>query len=224
VDGTYYGFYSVSETWDEQLLRRELPDDRHGNLYEGNVSDFTPGETDTFQVDETDERAPVTADIEEVTNALAAAPDDQWFTTLSSYFDIDELTTFWAVETTIGNPDGYTMFGNNYMAYHGKDAWMMFPWGSDQAFEWAIPVHEWSKYGGDLIRRCGEDADCAALMDEKWAAVVAEWRTGALAAEAKATADLVRPECAGDPRKDVPCDQDKALTFIGIRADSMDGW
>jgi hypothetical protein len=66
--------------------------------------------------------------------AAAADADKQW-QVIQDNFDIDEMATFFAVNTALSHWDG---FFNNYYTYHDPrtNKWQMYPWDHDQT--WGI--------------------------------------------------------------------------------------
>ncbi len=221
VDGSYFGLYSVVETMDEQLLKRAFPGDNNGNLYEANVSDFVRGKTDHFELEETDGLYVPYDDIDAVIATLEATSDADYLTTLRALFDLDTFLEMMAIELATANVDGYAMFANNYMAYHGEDRWHVMPWGHDQCFDWDRDVRDYSSVDGVLLRRCVDVPACLALLDTKMLALMDDWESGELATLVDATAALIQADCAADPRAELPCDPAKVAWFVEQRPRSV---
>lgn len=221
VDDTYFGLYSVVETMDEQLLKHVFPKDNNGNLYEANVSDFVRGKTDHFELEESDGLYVPYEDIDAVITTLEATSDASYLATLKRLFDLDTFLEMMAIELATANVDGYAMFANNYMAYHGEDRWHLMPWGHDQCFDWDRDVRDYSSVDGVLLRRCVDTPECLALLDAKMLDLMADWESGELAAFVDATAALILADCSADPRKELPCDTAKVAWFVAQRPTSV---
>jgi hypothetical protein len=217
VDGVDYGLHGVVETMDEQFLKRALTHDTHGNLYEANVSDFATGRTDHFEIEETDGLYEPYVDIDEAIAAIEAAPPEQYLATLASIFDLDQLMRMWAIEIVTTNVDGYAWFANNYMAYHGKNAWHILPWGNDQCLEWYRDVGDYSRFGGRLVIRCGETPDCHAMLDQAMLDLVDDWQSSDIVRMVTAETALIQGDCDRDPRAELPCDTAHVLRFVQER-------
>ncbi len=221
VDDTYYGLYGVVETMDEQFLRRALPDDNNGNLYEANVSDFVSGKTRHFDLEEEDGLYVPYEDIDAAIALLEATPPEDYVATLRGLFHFDLLLELFAIELVTANVDGYTMFANNYMAYHGEEAWYLLPWGHDQCFEWYRDVHDYSRLDGRLVTRCVETPDCLALLDARMLDLVADWEQGAFLDMVTATTALIEADCVADPRAELACDVAHVTRFVQDRPASI---
>jgi hypothetical protein len=217
LNGTYYGLYGVTETADEQLLKHAFPHDTHGNLYEANVSDLTNGKTDHFELEETDGLYEPLGDLHGIIDRFDAAPPDQYTSTLASIFDLPELLKMWAIELVTTNPDGYAMNANNYMLYHGEDAWHMFPWGHDQCFIWYRDVRDTSKLEGTLLLRCMAAPDCNERLDAAMLDLLPDWESGELATVVANTTALIQGDCESDPRAELACDTADVARFVATR-------
>ncbi len=125
AQGIDLGIYVNVEPVKRRFLRRAFDDD-NGDLYEGTLSDFRPGWTDTFEADtsSTDpERAPI--------HALTEALQDG--SPLDAVLDLEAFHRFWAMEVLIAHWDGYAGNRNNYFVYRpeGDEQLQFVPWGID---------------------------------------------------------------------------------------------
>jgi hypothetical protein len=133
LNGEDLGIFSNVEAIKRPMLRRWFEDDT-GNLYEGVVSDFRDGWTDTFEL-KGDDPLPDRGDLDTVGPALAL-PDDQVMDALDAVVDVDAYLTFWAAEVLVNHWDGYAGNTNNFFVYHDptSDTFRFIPWGPDATF------------------------------------------------------------------------------------------
>jgi CotH kinase protein len=133
VNGVDLGTYSHVEDVTKSMLARHF-ENNDGNLYEGQLSDFTPATAAHLEMETNDETNDA-SDVQALIAALATS-DDQLVATLGRVVDLDEFFDFWAMETLLGHWDGYASNANNYFAYHDptSDKFFFIPWGTDQAF------------------------------------------------------------------------------------------
>jgi hypothetical protein len=138
VNGEHLGIYSHVEDIGKPMLRRWFDDDA-GNLYEGVLSDFRPGWTDTFEL-KTNEAEADRSDLARVVTALEAS-DEEVVAALDAVVDLDAFYTFWAIESLVNHWDGYNGNLNNFHVYHDptSDKMRFIPWGVDAAFGIANP-------------------------------------------------------------------------------------
>ncbi|MCA9541876.1 MAG: CotH kinase family protein, partial [Myxococcales bacterium] len=134
VNGVDLGVYAHVEAVKKPFLRAHFNDDE-GWLYEGNLSDFRDGWTDTFE-QKTREDVPYRAPLDRVVAALDA-PDETLFAALDAVLDLDAFFTFWATEVLIAHWDGYAGDLNNFLVYADAETERLrfIPWGPDAAFE-----------------------------------------------------------------------------------------
>lgn len=217
VDGTYFGLYGVVETADEQFVNRVFPEDNNGNLYEANVSDFYTWKTDHFELEETDDILPAYEDLYEVIAKIDAASVEDYTRVLGEIFDLDLLMRMWAIELVTTNVDGYAMFANNYLLYHGEEKWYMLPWGHDQCLEWYRDVDDFSEIEGRLLLRCREAPECDAMLNQAMLDLVDDWETSEMLAFTEAATALVDPLCVADPRAEKVCDTEHVARFVRDR-------
>ena len=132
VNGKNHGLYVHVEEIKKPFLARHFAS-TGGNVYEGNVSDFTPDFRGTFEK-KTNEDADDWSDIDAVTAALADPSDAGW-EALAAIVDLDRFLTFWATEVLVGHWDGYAGDRNNFWFYREPGGRFVFiPWGVDDTF------------------------------------------------------------------------------------------
>ncbi len=136
------GIYVNVEPVKKDFLRRTY-DDEDGDLYEGTLSDFRDGWTETFEP-KTADTDPSRAPIHAVVEALDSS-DDQLEAALEPHLDLDSFLTFWAMEVLVAHLDGYAGNTNNYFVYRDPttDRLTFIPWGIDATF------HDWEVWGFD---------------------------------------------------------------------------
>ena len=129
VNGDYLGLYVNVEQVEHYTIPRMFEDD-DGNLYEGEISDFTPKYRNTFEK-ETNSKEDDWADIDAAVAALENGDDRA----LAEIFDLPQFLVFWAVEVLIGSNDGYSGNRNNFFIYRESGGRFMFIlWGQDDVF------------------------------------------------------------------------------------------
>jgi len=138
VNGVDLGTYSNVEPIDERMLARHFADPE-GNLYEGQVSDFTRAELERVEL-KTNRKKNDRSDLLALTEALEVG-DAELLGRLAPLLDIDRFRDFWAMELLTGHWDGYANNANNYLAYHDPQSgrFHLLPWGTDSTFESANP-------------------------------------------------------------------------------------
>ena len=132
VNGKNLGLYVHVEEIKKPFLARHFAN-VDGNVYEGNVSDFTPEFRGTFEK-KNNEDADDWSDIDAVVAALADPSEAGW-EALAAIVDLDRFLTFWATEVLVGHWDGYAGDRNNYWFYREPGGRFVFiPWGVDDTF------------------------------------------------------------------------------------------
>ena len=132
VNGKDLGLYVHVEEIKAPFLSRHF-DSADGNLYEGNVSDFTPTYRGTIEK-KNNEDANDWSDIDAVVAALQDR-SDAGLESLSEIVDLDRFLSFWATEVLVGHWDGYAGDRNNYRFYREPGGRFVFiPWGTDDTF------------------------------------------------------------------------------------------
>ena len=133
VNGEYLGVYSHVESVRKDFLKRHFTK-ASGNLYEGQISDFTEKASGTFE-GKTNENKNDRSDLLKAIKALAV-PDDQLLDAVGKVLDLDGFYRYWAMECLIGFNDGYTGNQNNFFIYNdpGSGRFKFIPWGADGVF------------------------------------------------------------------------------------------
>ncbi len=134
VNGNNLGVYTHVESIKKPFLERVF-DDKSGNLYEAQVSDFGQHLNDSFQL-KTNKTLNDRSDLQAVADALDMEDDADFLTTIDSLIALDEFISYWAIDTLIGNWDSATGNANNYYIYHNPadQKFHFIPWGLDAAF------------------------------------------------------------------------------------------
>ncbi len=136
VNGNNLGIYSNVESIKKPFLARYFEDDT-GNLYEGQLADFTPELVSNFEFKTTDESPtePDRSDLDRIVSALQVE-DSQLVTELEQVIDLDAFMTFWAMEVLVDHWDGYNGNRNNFYIYNDPATGLFhfIPWGTDAAF------------------------------------------------------------------------------------------
>ena len=132
------GVYVHVEPLKKDFLRWAFDGDDDGDLYEGTLSDFRAGWTNTFEPD-TNDTDPSGAPILAVTSALELDDDDAMLEALGQVLDLDHFYRFWAMEVLIGHVDGFSGNTNNYYVYRPESSGKLvfLPWGIDSIF-WQV--------------------------------------------------------------------------------------
>ena len=133
VNGEYLGVYSHVESVRKDFLKRHFTK-ASGNLYEGQISDFTEKAVGTFDA-KTNAKKNDRNDLLKATKALAV-PDEQLFDAVGKVVNLDDFYRYWAMEGLIGFNDGYSGNQNNFFIYHDPESgrFKFIPWGADGVF------------------------------------------------------------------------------------------
>lgn len=128
LNGRDLGFYVLAEAINKSFLKREFGS-AAGNLYEGETKDVDQKleQENGDDKSQSDLRALVTA---------AKSPAKDRMQKLGTLLDVDEFTSFLAMEMLTGGINGYTFMRNNYRVYHHPktDKLMFLPHGLDATF------------------------------------------------------------------------------------------
>ena len=137
VNGDDLGLYVQVESIRRPYWAHHVGDDS-GNHYEGTLSDFRQGWTDTFEAK--DNNSDDRSDLQAVVDALAA-PDDRLLDTLGEVLDLDAFYSYWAIEVLTGHWDGYASATNNFHVYNDPSSgkFLFAPWGIDALFDYQQP-------------------------------------------------------------------------------------
>jgi len=128
LNGRDLGFYVLVEAMNKSFLKRELGNGG-GNLYEGETKDIDQklDQENGDDLSQNDLKALVTA---------ARATASERLSKLQAVLDVDQFTSFLAMEMLTADIDGYTFKRNNYRVYHHPktDKLMFLPHGLDATF------------------------------------------------------------------------------------------
>jgi len=129
------GIYVNVEPLKKDFLDWAFDGDDDGDLYEGTLSDFRAGWTNTFEAD-TNSTDPARLPILQVTAALEIVDDDAMLDALDEVLDVDAFMRFWAMEVLVAHVDGYAGNTNNFYIYkpENSDQLVFLPWGIDAIF------------------------------------------------------------------------------------------
>jgi len=223
VNGADAGLYVNVEAIDKELLRRFYDDDE-GNLYEGTLSDFRDGWTNTFEK-KTNEDDPDRSDLERVTSALAA-PDAELAAALDQTIDLDEFLSFWATEVVILHADGYSGNTNNFLVYHDPttDRFAFLPWGTDYVMRTnpfqsaALPTSVMAT--GAIAWRLYGDAFTRGMYEQRLREVLdTAWNESALLADIDRMEALITPVADPDGSAGLAAEIEVVREFVrGRRA------
>jgi hypothetical protein len=138
VNGEDLGIYSHVESIKKPFLARHFRDNT-GNLYEGQLADFTPELVSRFER-KTNKGDHDRSDLDRVVQALTAE-DADLLAALEQVMDVDGFLTFWAMEVLTGHWDGYDSNRNNFYFYFDPETGLVhfIPWGTDGAFNEGNP-------------------------------------------------------------------------------------
>ena len=133
VNGEYLGVYSHVESVRKDFLKRHFTK-ASGNLYEGQISDFTEKAAGTFDA-KTRAKTNDRNDLLKATKALAV-PDEQLFDAVGKVINLNDFYRYWAMEGLIGFNDGYSGNQNNFFIYNDPQSgrFKFIPWGADGVF------------------------------------------------------------------------------------------
>ncbi len=201
--GDPLGVYVNLEPPKKIMLRNVFGED-DGDFYEGTLSDFRAGWTETFEAD-TDESDASLGPVYALTAALEIADEDAMLDAVGALVDLPEFYRFWAMEVLIGHLDGYAGNTNNFYVYFPADGGpgSFVPWGIDSTFilydDGTLSTLGVVMANSQLTRRlwqtdAGRDGYLAAL-DDLFATV---WDEDAILAEIDRMAALVEPHALPD--------------------------
>ena len=133
VNGEYLGVYSHVESVRKDFLKRHFTK-ASGNLYEGQISDFTEKAAGTFDA-KINAKKNDRNDLLKATKALAV-PDEQLFDAVGKVINLNDFYRYWAMEGLIGFNDGYSGNQNNFFIYNDPQSgrFKFIPWGADGVF------------------------------------------------------------------------------------------
>lgn len=208
-----YGFYTVVEKKDDQLIKAWWTD-HTGSLYESSSEhwpcDLDDPTCDCFELDEdgsTDDRT----DLEALCLAAIEPDDTLWLETVSALVPWGAFTGFAATEILIGAHDHYAGFSGNYYLYHEPSVgeWSFIPSSMNNQFgssRTAAPTcvaedYTLSDYQhGLLADRCWGDEACTVLLYDALRDAAAHLEDSALHEDIVAVEALIAPYVGADPR------------------------
>jgi hypothetical protein len=159
VNGTDYGLYMNVETWDDQLLEKWFVDADKGSLYEG--WDFSS--VGYFKLEEGPDRSDW---LDDVATHVQGSVSDSDMETLGTLIDLDEFTTYMAVEAITLQWDGYEAPNNWRLYIDPNDVGQWVPTGVD--YTWSYNYYSNCYYGnGSMFVACMDDDDCRDMYSEK---------------------------------------------------------
>jgi hypothetical protein len=223
VNAEPYGLYGLVETMDEQLVNRAFPSDADGNLYESSGDDFL-SDVNHFELEESGGLVPTPDDVDALVDVVEATRLSGFDAMIGERFARDKLLLFLAVDTVIGNGDGYVFNAHNYFAYHGavSDRWQLLPWGADRSFNTEV-CHSGdvvNPLDGVLAESCWADGGCAADLAEAIDAVLGPW-DDEFPALIGATEALIRADAEVDLRREDAFEPEDLRGFVERRGDFM---
>ena len=131
VDGEPLGYQLLVEQPNKAFLRRhKVRDD--GNMYKL----LWYGQGLVGQHEKKSNRRSGHGDLQTLVKELSSTTDRAQWEVIRKNFDVEEVATYFAVNTVLTHWDG---FFNNYFAYHdaiGSGKWSMYPWDQDKT--WGI--------------------------------------------------------------------------------------
>ncbi|GIT38384.1 MAG: hypothetical protein Ct9H300mP7_3050 [Verrucomicrobiota bacterium] len=132
VNGEYLGVYSHVESVRKDFLKRHFTK-ASGNLYEGQISDFTEKAAGTFDA-KINAKKNDRNDLLKATKALAVRMNN--FLMPSESVNLNDFYRYWAMEGLIGFNDGYSGNQNNFFIYNDPQSgrFKFIPWGADGVF------------------------------------------------------------------------------------------
>ncbi len=132
VNGIDLGVYVHLQSVGEDMLG-EWFDEDEGDLWEGAISDFRSDWVGTLEL-KTNEQSEDRSRLGRVVEA-AEASDGAIVDALGEVIDVDQFTTFWAMEVLTAHWDGYAGNTNNFFVYDDPTSgrFQFMPWGTDGA-------------------------------------------------------------------------------------------
>ena len=191
VNGTDYGLYMNVETWDDELLERWFDDADEGTLYEG--ADFTY--TTNFHLEEGPARDEW---IESVADHVGWSTSSSDMDALETLIDMEEFTTYMAVEAITLQFDGYQAPNNWRLYIDSNDVGRWVPTGVDYTWTYA---YGGCYYGnGSVFVACMDDDDCRDLYSENLIEVADIAESMNLVDEFDEITELLEEDIDDDPR------------------------
>jgi spore coat protein CotH len=148
VNGEYWGVYSIFEPISKPFLEARLGE-KSGTLFDyawasppydfsylgGDSSRYVPA---PFQPETNEDKADVADGLVSFVRTMNETPDAAFFSTMSSWIDVDRFLTHLAVENALAESDGIAgdQGMNNFYLYEygAKNRFVFIPWDKDNAF------------------------------------------------------------------------------------------
>jgi hypothetical protein len=215
INGEPYGLFGIVETLDEHFLKRVMPHDADGNLYDTafNLADLTDAGQSQFVLQNGDP----TGDGSDLRDLVADLDTRPILDVLRDRFDVDEALGFLAVDLAAPNWDGYSRNTNNFLLYHATNAdrWYILPWGQDSTFHGTGSIFEGVR--GRIAAACEADAECTAALEERVRDMLDVWQSHDLHGWAAEKAAMIEADCQADTRKHYECDTDELVNALVSR-------
>ncbi len=207
VNGRSLGVYTLLDSIKRRFIARHFKN-ADGSLYEGTMSDFAQGWTDTFEP-KTSATDPTLGAVTDLQQALALG-EGEALPAIASLVDLEAFYTFWAVETLVGHGDGYNGNRNNFYVYvpDGGGPMHFIPWGADMTLSAAGKGGKGGAGGSAAIhpiigsalsqRLYGLPKSRAALVQATQQMLEKGWQEAELQARITSWEKLVAPALAAD--------------------------
>jgi hypothetical protein len=224
VNGDDLGLYAHIESIRRPYWDHHVGDDS-GNHYEGTLSDFRDGWTDTFEAKDgnSDDRS----DLQGVVDVLAAS-DDQLLEELGAVLDLEQFYSYWAMEVLTGHWDGYASATNNFHVYTdpATGKFIFVPWGIDALFDGQQPfgsgVPESVVARSAVPRRLYEhDEGRAAYHARILELLDTVWDAGAIDTEIDRMVELVEPWLQADEIAPFDDAVDVIRAYVPVRGERI---
>lgn len=226
VNDEYWGLYLLVESIKRSFLERWF-DSRWGMLYEGAYGcDVTPKAFDDpknehewlepescyqrkFSDDACDGKPGKDADpktfepLRDMIERLDRGYEGEDFhPAIGELFDWQRFLSMWAVDTVIGNWDGYEWkIINNYRLYHdpSTDLWTFISTGIDYTFKRDVGIDDGRAH---LVRRCMKDESCVRAYHARLLEVLDLFDAHDWPAHVESITEQIEADILADPRKD----------------------
>ena len=211
--GQDYGFYTLVEKKDDQLIEQWWEDTR-GSLYESSSEawpcDLDDAGCDCWELDE-EGSADSWADLEALCAAATEPDDTLWLDGVSALVPMEPFLRFMATEILIGAHDHYAGYSGNVYIYHQPTdgTWSFIPSSMNNQFgssRTSAPTCSAVAYTladyrhGILADRCQGDETCADLLYEALWATIEHLQQSTIIEDMDAVEALIGPWVAADPR------------------------
>lgn len=199
VNGQPYGLYMNVETVKKEMIGRWFTDDS-GSLFEATDVDFKPTDVARYELENgPEDRSLLTA----LAQALTISDPDQAIAVASAYVDMEELWTYWAVLSVVGQFDSfpYSIPGDDYFVYADPvtSRLSVIPWGMDETF--LAGDVDVTAVTSILATKCKASPSCfASYVERTWEVQTLAEELGIEGERARVAAQI-QPYLLADPRK-----------------------